>query len=52
MSTKSSDGFPYYSDNDKQLFTPKGSVLNKNIFDVRTTFNPNKPNMLNITFGI
>lgn len=52
MSTKSSDGFPYYSDDDKQLFTPKGSVLNKNIFDVRTTFNPNKPNMLNVTFGI
>ena len=52
MSTKGSDKFPYYSEQDKQLFTPKGSVLSKNIFDVRTTFNPNKPNMLNITFGI
>lgn len=52
MSTKGSDGFPYYSEDDKQLFAPKGSVLHKNIFDVRTTFNPSKPNMLNITFGI
>lgn len=52
MSTKGSDEFPYYSEQDKQLFTPKGSILSKGIFGVRTTFNPNKPNMLNITFGI
>lgn len=52
MSTRGSDEFPYYSEQDKQLFTPKGSILSKGIFGVRTTFNPNKPNMLNITFGI
>lgn len=52
MSTRGSEEFPYYSEQDKQLFTPKGSILSKGIFGVRTTFNPNKPNMLNITFGI
>ena len=34
------------------IFIDQSKLLNKNIFDVRTTFNPNKPNMLNITFGI
>lgn len=52
MSTKGTEAFPYYSDEDKHLFVPKGSALSKNIFDVRTTFREDKPNMLNITFGI
>lgn len=51
MSTKGTDIFPYYSEKDKHLFVPKGSVLSKNIFDVRTTFKADEPNMLNITFG-
>ena len=52
MSTKGSDAFPYYTSEDKHLFVPKGSALSKNIFDCRSTFSSNKPNMLNITFGI
>lgn len=52
MSTKSKEAFPYYSESDKQKFVPKGSILNKNIFDTRSTFDTTKPNMLNITFGI
>lgn len=52
MSTKGTEAFPYYSSKDKHLFAPKGSALSKNIFDVRSTFAEDKPNMLNITFGI
>lgn len=52
MSTKGTEAFPYYSPKDKHLFVPKGSALSKNIFDVRSTFTEDKPNMLNITFGI
>lgn len=52
MSTKGTDAFPYYSEKDKHLFIPKGSALSKNIFDVRSTFSEDKPNMFNITFGI
>jgi hypothetical protein len=52
MSTKGSDAFPYYTSEDKHLFVPKGSALSKNIFDCRSTFSSDKPNMLNITFGI
>ena len=52
MSIKSKEGFPYYSMQDKHLFVPKGSILQKNIFDVRSTFSESKPNILNITFGI
>lgn len=52
MSTKGTEAFPYYSESDKHLFIPKGSALSKNIFDVRSTFSEDKPNLLNITFGI
>lgn len=52
MSTKGTDAFPYYSSEDKHLFIPKGSALSKNIFDVRSTFRADKPNIFNITFGI
>lgn len=52
MSTKGTEAFPYYSPKDKHLFVPKGSALSKNIFDVHSTFTEDKPNMLNVTFGI
>lgn len=52
MATKGTEAFPYYSEDDKHLFIPKSSALAKNIFDVRSTFSEDKPNLLNITFGI
>lgn len=52
MSTKGSNAFPYYTSKDKHLFVPKGSALSKNIFDCRSTFSSDKPNIFNITFGI
>lgn len=50
MEKESSEYFPYYSD--KQKYTPKSSKHNKNIFGTRTTFSKDKPNIVNITFGI
>lgn len=52
MSKQGTDEFPYYTDKMKHLFAPKGSILHKNIFDTRSTFDAEHPNMLNITFGI
>lgn len=41
----------YYSKESKLKYTPRAAKYNKNIFETRTTFNVNKPNMVNITFG-
>lgn len=51
MSRTGTDEFPYYPDDMKRLFVPKGSLLGKNIFGTRSTFDVSKPNMLNVTFG-
>ena len=41
----------YYPDDMKQKFSPKASNLNKDFFSNKTSFNQNKPNIINITFG-
>ena len=35
-----------------EVFTPRASFENKNIFYNKSFLNPNKPNLVNITFGI
>lgn len=42
----------YYPDFMKQRFTPRASDQGKNFFTNKTLFNPNKPNIINVTFGI
>ena len=52
MDKVSEEGFPYYSMENKHLYTPKSSRQNKTIYGTRSTFTKDKPNMVNITFGI
>lgn len=42
----------YYNDELKQKFTPRTSEYKKNFFTTKSSFNPNKPNIINITLGI
>lgn len=42
----------YYSKSSKLKFAPMSSKEGKNIFTSRSTFSEDKPNMVNITFGI
>lgn len=42
----------YYPDFIKQLYQPQASYKGKDFFSIKTHFNPLKPNMINITFGM
>lgn len=42
----------YYNDELKQKFTPRTSEYKKNFFTTKSSFNPDKPNIINITLGI
>lgn len=42
----------YYDDQLKQLYTPQASYRNKDFFTNKSRFNINKPNYVNVTFGI
>lgn len=42
----------YYMDNIKKLYQPQASYKGKNFFTNKTHFNTQKPNMINITFGM
>lgn len=42
----------YYDDELKQKFTPRSSEYKKNFFTTKSSFNPNYPNVINITLGI
>lgn len=41
----------YYDDQLKRKYTPQASYMNKNFFNIKTTFTDKEPNMVNITFG-
>lgn len=51
---ESREGNPlyYYSEEAKHAYIPMSSVMHKNIFAVHTKFSAEKPNMVNITFGM
>lgn len=41
----------YFKESDKVRFTPRSSAYGKNLFTTNTTFDPSKPNYVNLTFG-
>lgn len=41
----------YFSESDKLKYTPRSSREGKTIFNTKSTFDPKKPNYVNITFG-
>ena len=51
MTKYSTDAVPYYDDDIKLLLTPKSSKDPKTFGKWHTRFNPNKPNVINITLG-
>ena len=42
----------YYNDQLKKLYTPQASYRNKDFFTNKTRFSINRPNYVNVTFGI
>ena len=42
----------YYNDQLKKLYTPQASYRNKDFFTNKTKFSINRPNYVNVTFGI